>query len=329
VSENRQANLPAVETRDLYERSTRRLSREDLLARSPARPPLGQQRPYQLSLPEDSEDREGRPAPLNKDIPVISPPSSVHSPSSIQQPTQQGVKRLGQPTLRHPESPAGYPLPDDEVFSPVNPSANNFPPPPPPKWPQHLDNTDHHHLNIGTDLNRSNTRLTAVSGISQVSGISAPKGMLAVSGALDKEMGGREGITPSPSPPTPGISPPPPQQPSPPKHDSRGRLDPIQTTTLNRGPSPDLYNASPRLPPAPAINTSNNASAHSQNGGIDLKENKKLQELASAREEKIYYDRDRLGFEEEEDTGPAAMSATSYPGQEWNPYAGVYEDGFD
>jgi hypothetical protein len=53
----------------------------------------------------------------------------------------------------------------------------------------------------------------------------------------------------------------------------------------------------------------------------------------NAQEEKIYYDAE-TGQEghraEEEDGEGVAMSATSYPGQEWNPYgAGGWEEGFD
>jgi hypothetical protein len=293
--------------------SSRRMSREDMLARSPARTPSTQQRPYQLSLPEDIEDRDDDQSQSDKNIPIISPPSSVRSPSSIQtdlskQFQHSSVQRLNQPTLRHPESPAGYPLPDDTVYSPINPSANNLPPPPPPKWPKHLDNQDHHHLNIGLD--RSNTRHTAVSAISGMSSPPESANMLAPQRVSDPN--GRD-ITPSPTPPSPGYTPPPSeQQQSSVAHTAQAdqrrssNMQPIssnsniQTTTLQRGHSPDLYNASPRLP-----------------------------KPDKAQEEKIYYNPDRLGPEPDEEHEPAAMSATSYPGQEWNPYAGVYDDGYD
>ena len=139
---NRPPNLGAVQTFDDYQRATaRRTSREDLLARSPARDPDGQQRPYQLSLPENDSDREAHPITFSKDVPIISPPSSIRSPISIQTspktlPQDNSIQRLGQPTLRHPQSPAGYPLPDDTVYSPIDPRANQLPPPLPPSGPR-------------------------------------------------------------------------------------------------------------------------------------------------------------------------------------------------
>jgi hypothetical protein len=138
---------------------------------------------------------------------------------------------------------------------------------------------------------------------------------------------GRQGITPSPTPPSPGITPPPQRSPSPPKHE-RG-LDAIQTTNVNRGLSPDLYNASPRLPKATGPSGYENGQSV---GGIENQGFQRQQQrrVTNPQEEKIFYDKDRLGADEEEDEepGPAAMSATSYPGQEWNPYAGVYEDDY-
>ncbi|KAH8588597.1 hypothetical protein B0O99DRAFT_356161 [Bisporella sp. PMI_857] len=298
--------------------SSRRLSREDMLARSPAREPNGQQRPYQLSLPEDEEDRQ--PLSLSMNIPIISPPRGSHSPSSIQvtpnkTPENNSIQRLAQPILRHPESPAGYPLPDDTVFSPINPSASHLPPPPPPKWPEHLDNQDHHHLHLSID--RSDTRRTAVSGISQVSGISGQPSML-VPQASGNKIHDRSGISPSPTPPSPGITPPPQQRSGSPQRDVR-RQPNIQTTTLIRNHSPDLYNASPRLPklhgnPAPGPHSS--------------KENQRAAAISSAQEEKIVADDGHLGLDDN-DNEPATMSATSYPGQEWNPYAGVYMEEYD
>jgi len=317
---NSPPNLAPLET-DNFQRSSRRISREDVLARSPARAPQGQQPPYQLSLPGDIEDRA---PPLDKDPPVISPPASFRSSSTLQSPpakvsqsqlpTSPTIQRLAQPVIRHPQSPAGYPLPDDTVFSPINPSANNLPPPPPPKWPQHLDNTDHHHLNITSDLNRSNTLL---SGISQVSHLSSSR--LAPLDALDEETGARQGITPSPTPPSPGFTPPP----GPQSRNHNSLTMNITASSANRRKSPDLYNASPQLP-----KTANDLSLGQGNGGMD--EMEKARKVAIAQEEKIFYDKDRLGTGEDvdEEVGPAAMSATSYPGQEWNPYAGVYEDDF-
>jgi hypothetical protein len=360
---NGQGNLPqnpgAVESFESYQRrSPRRISREDILARSPARSPEGQQRPYQLSLPENEEDREPRAKPLSNDVPIISPPSVSRSAAPVTQPRKSPnstIRRLARPALRHPDSPAGYPLPDDSVFSPVNPSAVDFPPPPPPKWPQHLDIVN---SSSNADLERSNTHKTGMSGVSQVSGTSGPQGMLAVDDALHKEMGGRLGITPSPSPPSPGLTPPPPPTIHEPQRD---KSDSIKTTTLDRRPNSDLYDASPRLPKelkfgnsagskiSKDVNPIEAKSSESASGTIVGKENKKppgsaelettepdphlLRRNRSSQEEKIFYEGgDRLGIgsrEVEEEHEPAAMSATSYPGQEWNPYAGGYDDGFD
>jgi hypothetical protein len=148
--------------------------------------------------------------------------------------------------------------------------------------------------------------------------------MLAPQGALDKETGGRD-ITPSPTPPSPGITPPPARSPTPTKQSQRGH-DTIQTTTLNRGPSPDLYNASPQLP-KPVSDLGANGHNVGSKQSVEA-ERERARQMASAQEEKIYYNKDRLGppSDDDEEPGPASMSATSYPGQEWNPYAGVYED---
>ena len=406
--------LSAVETYESYnKRQSPRLSREDLLARSPAREQPGQQRPYQLSLPEDEEDRDHRPNRLSKSPPILSPASSTRPAKNpnIAQPQikkqHDPIQRLQQPVLRHPDSPAGYPLPDDAVFSPVNEAARDIPPPPPPKWPSHLDaqhghNPNQHissqHLNLESELDRSNTRRTAVSA---VSGMSGPQSA-GLNVPRKEDDGGREGITPSPTPPSPAYTPE--RTSGPPRysvdekelerglesgHQDRGRMlgdQNIRTTTVNRGPSPDLYNASPRLPPpnsgfnaTPNARNSNldNGNAHAvpsaqnqhtsqplqQNGSSASastgKENnpttlakarsKKLAELentesdshrarraANAQEEKIYYDAEtgqegHRGGEEGDGEGDGVMmSATSYPGQEWNPYgAGGWEEGFD
>lgn len=376
--------LSAVETYENYtKRTSPRLSREDLLARSPAREQPGQQRPYQLSLPEDGNDRDHRPNRLSKSPPVISPSGSMRSPqsqSNAQTPVKKhdAIQRLQQPVLRHPESPAGYPLPDDAVFSPINEAARDVPPPPPPKWPSHLDaqhsrtpnqHISSQHLNLEPELDRSNTRRTAVS---TVSGMSGPQSAGLHPPRKESE-GGRE-ITPSPTPPSPAYTPE--REQSPPRYSAdekelerglsggereleRGRMlgdgERIRTTQLNRGPSPDLYSASPRLPPTnQGFNAQENSNHSNSNLGTSNgnghaspstqygqgtpsgKENdpasRRLAELQQqkrkAQEEKIYYDAEtgEEGHHDEEGEG-VAMSATSYPGQEWNPYlAGGYED---
>ena len=379
--------LSAVESYESYtKRTSPRLSREELLARSPAREQLDQQRPYQLSLPENEDDRDHHLNRLSKSTPVVSPPGSMRSTPT--QNAQQSLKkhdpiqRLQQPILRHPQSPAGYPLPDDAVFSPINEAAHDVPPPPPPKWPSHLDaqhghNPNQHlssqHLNLESELDRSNTRRTA---ISAVSGMSGPQSA-GLHPPMKESEGGAE-ITPSPSPPSPAYTPE--REQSPPRYSvdekelerglseaekaaergqmlgDRGR---IRTTQLSRGPSPDLYNASPRLPPTNQgfdgqqrsnhrnsnlgnSNGNSNGNVHASpssqhvQGPPSSAENdparKRLAELErqkrKAQEEKIYYDAEtgEEGHHEEEAEG-VAMSATSYPGQEWNPYlAGGYED---
>ncbi|KAG0650242.1 hypothetical protein D0Z07_3126 [Hyphodiscus hymeniophilus] len=423
-------DLSADESYESYtKRPSPRLSREDLLARSPAREQLGQQRPYQLSLPEDEGDRDPRPTSLPKSPPVVSPLSSTRSPpSQAQQIMKQHdtIQRLQQPMIRHPESPAGYPLPDD-AFSPINEAVRDIPPPPPPKWPSHFDaqhghNPDQHTstqlLNlVGSELDRSDTRRTA---ISAVSGMSGPQNAgLHVPNKPDD--GGREGTTPSPTPPSPAYTPEREASPPPPgysdtidekelerglesshqdREQSRGNISPgnillsdrnIRATTLNRGPSPDLYNASPRLlPPNSQPSTRNDTDGYqvstsplvqapshvAQTSGMEnataLAKAKSLTESRNevsavqtrqgvqtpattvdtalnthsiggplaqgergrrdAREEKIYYDAEtgEEGHAEEGD-GSLSMSATSYPGQEWNPYidAGGWEDGVD
>ena len=400
--------LAMVKTDMSYNRRpTPRLSREDLLARSPAREQLGQQRPYQLSLPEDEGTSDSRAAsvisPLNS---VRSPPIHIHPQARKQ---HEVIQRLQQPVLRHPESPAGYPLPED-AFSPVNEAARDVPPPPAPNWPSQVDTQHGHKVNqylstqnmtlVESELDRSNTRRTAMSAVSGISG-SQGTDLRIPNKAEDN---GRGGITPSPTPPSPAYTPQ--HQANPPRysvdekelerglssnhhdrgrtrdgaHDGRGNPQNdqnLRTKAFNPSPSPDLYSASPRLPsptspsdmrndgqmvsstptvPAPRIvaQTSGieNANAlakakstsvnprHEGNGiqtrralnvPVNYAVNSRLNGR-DAREEKIYYDAE-TGQEgqADEENGELTMSATSYPGQEWNPYIGAeaWEDGFD
>ena len=257
---------PNLSSIDTYNTAPRRLSREDLLARSPPKSPEGQQRPYQLSLPDDEVGH--RPAPVPKDIPTFPTPPSALKHDAIQ--------RLQQPTLRHPESPAGYPLPDDTVFSPINPMASQLPLPPAPRWPgpQSPTNSQRHERGesltqslstMDIDLDRSNTRRTAVSA---VSGISDPQNPLSIQSARGSlNVPGRNGhsvpeyetggvdrhasvLRSSPSPPSPMGSREGSREVSPERSEG-GRIgDEIKTTTLhvsNPG-NEDLYSASPRLP---------------------------------------------------------------------------------
>ena len=211
--------------------------------------------------------------------------------------------------------------------------------------------------------------------MSAISGMSGPQ-----SAGLNVPKEGTEGrrITPSPTPPSPAYTPEREQSPPPPDytvddkameagldggadHD-RGRTlsghsqrggslgDDIRTTTVNRGSSSDLYNASPRLPangngyagsshlerkfvevPRPSnvsqTSGSENASmlakakSKSENkasdSGSGVNERGQGERARDEREEKIYYDAEtgREGSHVDDGEG-VAMSATSYPGQE-------------
>ncbi|KAI9740066.1 MAG: hypothetical protein M1818_004817 [Claussenomyces sp. TS43310] len=131
------------------------LSTEDILARSPARQPIGQQAPYQLRLPreeEEDDDEEGvdhhRPLPTDQnrsnERPSPRPDAKSHIDKTL--PTErapQTERRLPAPipldtnvdpaTSAYPMNPAAYPLPDAS-FSPINPQASDVPAPPLPQW---------------------------------------------------------------------------------------------------------------------------------------------------------------------------------------------------
>jgi hypothetical protein len=374
--------LNNIETYQNYKaRAPQQLSREDLLARSPPKSLEGQQRPYQISLPggDDGDDDEP-PPPLQKDN---------ISPTEKRTRTNQGrsdpILRLQQPTLRHPDSPAGYPLPDDTVFSPINPGASDMPPPPPPKWPSQLDHR-HEHLHernqsltqslstMEIDLDRSNTRRTAVSAVSgfsshqepqtsSTSGLNIPgKDGLHDSNAIGRNgsgSGGKRGrgtSLSSLSPTTPSPMQGTPERSMSPEVNSGSVVelrDDIRRTEVNMpirpSSSEDLYSASPRLPPPnpkDALNDTNvnyedgngNPNLIKTNANISQDENHKFGNLQPGilkfqqPEEKIpFQSESEMGMDTtEDDHEPATMSATSYPGQEWNPYiAGGWEDGFD
>ncbi|KAL2065252.1 hypothetical protein VTL71DRAFT_2921 [Oculimacula yallundae] len=418
-----QPQLGALEAYGDYKTSTRRISHEDILARSPPKPLIDQQRPYQLSLPGgeilDEDDDENTLKNMHANTPSrISNQNQnqAHSTSSrtnlnttptpnarLSRGSQDPIIRLQQPpTLRHPESPAGYPLPEDTVFSPVNPSAVNFPPPPPPKdgYPPHPQSQlqghgqgqggyvqqqrhsyDSEDLGVDDqgDLDRSNTRRTAVSA---VSGISATRqrsgssqhqhqsqngggtfGNLTIPSHQDPNQnqnssrglenrnpnlgintaGRGKGLSPSPTPPSPM------------EGDDHGVTEGgIRKTVVNQ-PSVedlDLYDASPRLPPGHRQShqfeaaTGNghagptqthmhypNQGANQYQDGNGYTPEREGERQHRYPEEKIFYEGGGVGQE----NGPAeledhetSMSATSYPGQEWNPYAmGAWDDGPD
>ena len=384
VQQNRQPQLQSlqkltlnnIETYQNFTSRQGRLSREDLLARSPPKSLKGQQRPYQISLPGVEDEEDERRQTADKE------PSTTSSNSAMMHSQKDPIQRLQQPTLRHPASPAGYPLPDT-VFSPIDARASDIPPPPPPKWPSHLDNQHNHERQpsltqsmstMDIDLDRSNTRRTAVSAVSGFSGPPVQSG-LSVPGKEGTSFdGGRSesahslsrvinAVSPSPSPPSPMRTPP-----------ARGlspetitgpdkiRSTEVHVPSQNHGHEEDLYNASPRLqqilPSSSASNTNANGHAFSSSSSsscsssqqnespkshFDIgvpdpeKENQKAKGVQMQKpvypEEKIPYgSQSHLGLpnEEDEEAGPASMSATSYPGQEWNPYAGGWnDDGID
>ncbi|KAG9247163.1 hypothetical protein BJ878DRAFT_493844 [Calycina marina] len=308
-SQGRQ-NLGTDSPNGTQRQSTPRINRDDLIARSPARAVIGQQRPYQLSLPEDPDDHKS--ISIQKSIPLTSPPSSTQSPI-FPHPKNKAIEGHGRPTLRHHESPASYPLLDDTVFSPINPSASTLTPPPPPKWPASMDNKDDPHLAIGTSIGvgRSNTWATAASGVSQMSVEKAP-------GMLVPNASGADRTAHSPTPPSPSITPPltshqPPQQQ---QNLVSDRNSAIKQTTLTRAQSPDLYDASPRLP-KPVTDT------ETERERLRVQKEK---DMKSAQEEKIFWDKERGEEGRGDDVSEEpVMTATSFPGQGWDPY--IYGDG--
>ncbi|KAI9050608.1 hypothetical protein LZ554_005767 [Drepanopeziza brunnea f. sp. 'monogermtubi'] len=385
-----QPRMGALETHMGYINSNRRPSREDLLARSPARHPDDQQRPYQISLPNSDPDEEE--LTLHYTPPSISPQQSLKLKLDT-------VQRLQQPSLRHPESPAGYPLPDDTVFSPVNPSAENFPAPPMPQWPSHLESQyalrhgQGHERQpslpvsaVDVELDHSNTRRTALPAISTSrtsTGIGPSDRGLHVAGESVR------GMTPTPPNPLHGLG----------NGIGDGEIKRTEVEVRGRRKSvvdDDLYDASPILPdavammsphranangngngngngsahrypypypyPSPYFSTPTPASAQAQGtenahaqrlttppdsglghgfGAAIAAADEKMEHRAAAdvggkRGEGFLHPAPEWGPAELADFHEPAMSATSYPGQEWNPYgvglgvgAGMGDERFD
>lgn len=296
-------------------RSTRPLSSEDLVARSPARPQFGQQAPYQLSLPDECADnyKRDRPLPGDKDVPSERQLPSNGKPQFDKGPpadrslrTERALpptatittsQQFSNPTVRHPLSPATYPLPEHTPFSPVNPEADQIPPPPPPKWPQQVAPTQ--------NLDRSNTINTHASEVSQLSG-----GQLSVPGPSRlKEQERPASVTP----PSPQITP----EPSP-EQSHRHMVPPPQEE--------DIYSASPRH----SVIVAGNASAveapqQSPEKILVDGTDSQTRRRRTSQEEKILVEEGmvRPGSTREE---IPSMSATSYPGQEWHPYGNGYEE---
>ncbi|RFU35294.1 hypothetical protein B7463_g1047, partial [Scytalidium lignicola] len=336
-------------------RSKRALSREDLIARSPARETHGQQRPYQITLPVGADDddeneqfevQRAAASSQHQSSPTSLSPSQrnmLNNPPLLQPlgiPAQ--VQKLNQPIIRHPQSPAGYPLPES-TFSPINPSAANFPPPPLPISPptQHSTPSSASTRNPAvsrvsqlqpkprhpTDLDRSDTGRTTVSGVSNISRdpfeVSEQEDSLALPSEKDLERGL------SPTPPSFHLTP------------DRGMTpDTAPRTQIVRAPSTnsDLYNATPRetKPPEYTIQDENQ-------GVADIVAAPQITRRRS-QEEKIpitsgeeegsggygYGNGNGNGGRvQEEEESHATMSATSYPGQEWNPFMNGYDDGLE
>jgi hypothetical protein len=326
---------------------TRPLSSEDLLARSPARPQFGQQAPYQLTLPEPDHDSEtedeplpvaprAAPAPKVASLPRQGEKPPTVSPErnfSAAGPINTGIK-MSTPSLRHPMSPATYPLPENTLFSPVNPSAQNIPPPPPPKnWPQGQGSA----RQVQTPepqqgLDRSNTINTHASEISQLSGnsgnphesLSVPRsGMEQGNGKGRVEEEGSPQITPQGTP-----------ERSPENTSSQMTRRVDEDNIYDTSPPPPRNRVAPPQSP-PRIQTQQPASTPPQVNKIDTTNvsrpgtasamEKQLAESPDQRaerrreqEEKILVDGQHpnghgLSVEDEE---RATMSATSYPGQE-------------
>ena len=297
-------------------KSTRPLSNEDLVARSPARPQFGQQAPYQLSLPDENagNDERDRPLPADKNLPSERQPSlggKLHMekvpPTERSLPVERKFPPAGNintnqqvagPSLRHPLSPATYPLPENAPFSPINPKADQIPPPPPPKWPQQAA--------ASQNLDRSNTINTHASEVSQISG-----GQLSVPGpSKPKEQERPTSVTPPSPQVTPERSP-----------------EQVSRHMAPRPQEEDVYSASPRHSVVVIGSATTASEAPQQSPEKILVEGRDSQNARrrTSQEEKILVEEGmvRPGSAQEE---IPSMSATSYPGQEWHPYGNGYED---
>jgi hypothetical protein len=374
VTRNKPPSFGALETFEAHQArsANRRISSEDVLARSPARLPEGQQRPYKLSLPGDNEEDE-RPMPVKKDSPVVVTNSRFSATLISGKPKHESVQRLQNPTINHPGSPASYALPDAS-YSPINPAAKDLPPPPtmPPNWESQSSHLDPQYTSPNSPLlnqngfggvDRSNTHRTAVSAISQVSHLSNNENSPVVdpgASAHDKE----SGIYQNSRSRSPSITPE--RMVSPEPNPDRGRRDDrgtsreaipssqIKNSQVVRGPSPDLYDASPRLPitqtltapspkpspkPSPIQTTFTTSKPVAPIRMVTPEPNTLApgshgvrRSITPASEEKIFvgHGGGSGGIVHEMDADPTpSMSATSYPGQEWNPYSGGWDDGLD
>lgn len=290
-------------------KASRPLSREDIVARSPARPQFGQQAPYQLSLPDENPDDDEQDRPLRNDknvpserqLPLGGKPHGDNKSERTLPPITSinTAPQLLNPILRHPLSPATYPLPEDSLFSPINPEADQIPPPPPPKWPQLAAPS--------LNLDRSNTINTHGSEVSQLSG------QLNVPGPpRPKEQERPASVTP----PSPQITP-------------ERSPEQVSRHVVSTPAEEDVYSASPRNSVTPQGNdpaASEKTQQSPEKIPVDEGRRSQSRRRRTSQEEKILVEEGmrRPGSAEEE---IPSMSATSYPGQEWHPYGnGGYED---
>lgn len=308
-----------------------RLSMEDLLARSPARPQFGQQAPYQLSLPGGDEEeyspharRMPKSNPLRKD--------------TVPLPGYAGAQAASPTPAPHPSA---YPLPDS-VFSPINEQAQDFPPPPPPTWPG-ASTSSHSYQNL--------TPPTAGTPVAGHNGLDRSNTVTSDVSQLSNGKGHGDSSVPGVSPPTTTASP-----------------DMVTVRTVSSpavpvaGQEEDLYGVSPRSTPQGtpgttaaqevrpgiaqvqvqrvAAPTEQGAMSH---GAVQASGSQKpLPRLAvdysdekiydDSREEKIVVEDANVrrvnggGVAVEEEV--PKMSATSFPGDEWRPW-GYEEGGYD
>ena len=378
-TQNLAQNSPHVSSQanpqDFGRAPTRPLSAEDVIARSPALTSAGQQRPYQLSLPDEDVDRMAQVERTSASPHGNQANSHISSVTALEGGPHKAVPRL-QPEIRHPESPSAYPLPVDTAFSPVVREASDLPPPPPPKDMQrgglamdHSRQVSRSSLLTGLDLNRSGTHRTAVSAISGISDppTHSPGGFSNRRASLDRSNNvvGRKTSTGPPSPlETSRVASP-----------ALSQGNDVKTTVLEapKRQSLDLYDASPLVsthnvasPPIPPQSIHRRTSSRPETPKLSLQtpssrssssryqqtpqaatKDSRYAELEGTKadgfnmrvprreqEEKIFYDKDSgmrgaYGRDEDDYAGPS-MSATSYPGQEWNPYgAGGWDDDSD
>jgi hypothetical protein len=325
-------------------------------------------------LPEDDDDRAIR---ANRSPTSFNGENGYVSGQGIDYQQQQANQT---PEIRHPGSPSTFPLPEDTIFSPINPAADGIPPPPPPKdvstarrlAPEHSRQVSGASHLTNFELNRSGTHQTAVSAISGISDPSnnTPGAAHSRRSSVGAPMDNRNLDASNPTPPSPVGTP----RSASFKHSQQQDQGQNMRTTIIEAPrrqSLDLYDASPlmkpgvsnhrrhnsgNLTPKLTIQTSSSPtldSIHSQAPLSQLGSNnvtssssrtKSLAELEGtkadgfnmripqAQEEKIFYDAQSgsRGLSRGLEDDQVAMSATSYPGQEWNPYgAGGWEEDDD